>query len=122
MNKRHFRSQPNCTLSLIFFNSFYILRSLNYHQVDTKLRSIVSSYKWIVLFFLVYGKPLPRLQSLYTGKTQYRNLKQISPEKEMRGLSTNFHIQVSVSYLYIPTNGLPIILLQEIMWTDPENK
>jgi hypothetical protein len=44
--------------------------------------------------------------------------KQIFPEKEVRGLSPNFHIHVSVSDLYIPTIGLPI-LLQENMWTDP---
>jgi hypothetical protein len=40
-------------------------------------------------------------------------LKQIIPEKEYRGLSPNFHIHVSVSDLYIPTIGLPI-LLEEI--------
>ncbi len=40
------------------------------------------------------------------------NLKQIFPEKEYRGLSPNF-FHVSVSELYIPTMGLPI-LLQEI--------
>jgi hypothetical protein len=42
-------------------------------------------------------------------------------EKELRGLSPNFHIHVSVSDLYIPTIGLPIILLQENMWTDSGN-
>jgi hypothetical protein len=40
-------------------------------------------------------------------------LKQIFPEKEYRGLSPNFHIHVSVSELYIPTMGLPV-LLEEI--------
>ncbi len=39
--------------------------------------------------------------------------KQIFPEKENRGLSPNFHIHVSVSDLYIPTIGVPI-LLEEI--------
>jgi hypothetical protein len=39
--------------------------------------------------------------------------KQIFPEKEYRGLSLNFHIHASVSDLYIPTIGLPI-LLEEI--------
>jgi hypothetical protein len=39
---------------------------------------------------------------------------------ELRGLSPNFHIQ-TVSNLYIPTIGLPI-LLQENMWTDPGNR
>ncbi len=42
------------------------------------------------------------------------------PEKELCGLSPNIHIHVSVSDLYIPTIGLPI-LLQENMWTDPGN-
>jgi hypothetical protein len=36
-----------------------------------------------------------------------------SREKEYRGLSPNFHIHVSVSELYIPTMGLPV-LLEEI--------
>jgi hypothetical protein len=39
---------------------------------------------------------------------------------ELCGLSPNFHIHVSASDLYIPTIELPI-LLQENMWTDPEN-
>jgi hypothetical protein len=41
------------------------------------------------------------------------NFKQIFPEKEYRGLSPNFHFHVSVSELYIPTMGLPV-LLEEI--------
>jgi hypothetical protein len=41
-------------------------------------------------------------------------------EKELLGLSPNFHINVSVSDLYIPTIGLPI-LLKENMWIDPGN-
>jgi hypothetical protein len=46
------------------------------------------------------------------------NAKQIFPEKELRGLSPSFHSHVSVSDLYIPTIGLPI-LLQENMWINP---
>ncbi len=38
------------------------------------------------------------------------NLKQIFPEKELRGLSPNFHIHVFVSDLYIPTILLPNLL------------
>ncbi len=41
------------------------------------------------------------------------NWKQIFPGKEYRGLSPNFHIHVSVSEVYIPTMGLPV-LLEEI--------
>ncbi len=45
------------------------------------------------------------------------NSKQIFPEKELGGHSPNYHIQVSMSDLYITRTGLSI-LLQENMWTD----
>jgi hypothetical protein len=35
--------------------------------------------------------------------------KQIFPEKEYWGISPNFHIHASVSDLYIPSIGLPIL-------------
>jgi hypothetical protein len=41
------------------------------------------------------------------------NSKQIFPEKELWGLSPNFHIHVSESDLYIPMIGAPT-LMQEI--------
>ncbi len=44
---------------------------------------------------------------------QAENSKQLFPEKELGGHSPNFHIQVSVSDLYIPKIDQPI-LLQEI--------
>ncbi len=49
-------------------------------------------------------------------RTNTENLKQIFPEKELRGHSPNFLIHVSVSDLYI-TVGLPI-LLQEIQYVE----
>jgi hypothetical protein len=48
------------------------------------------------------------------------NSKQIFPEKELRGLSPNFHFHVSVSVFYFPTINL-LILLQENIWTNPGN-
>jgi hypothetical protein len=48
------------------------------------------------------------------------NSKQIFPEKELRGLSPNFHINVSVIDLYIPTIILPSAAGN--MWTDPGNR
>ncbi len=48
------------------------------------------------------------------------NSKQIFPEKELCGLSPNFHIHVSVSEFYDPRIGLPI-LLQKNICTDPGN-
>jgi hypothetical protein len=58
--------------------------------------------------FAVYSITSPLLQRQNT-----EILKQIFPVKEYRGLSPNFHIHASVSDLYIPTIGLPI-LLEEI--------
>ncbi len=49
-----------------------------------------------------------------------KNSKQIIPEKELCGISTNFHIHVSVSDSYIPKIGLPA-LQQEIIWPNPGN-
>ncbi len=45
--------------------------------------------------------------------TLQRNRTYVHPEKKLHGLSPNFHIHVSVSdYMYIPTSGPPIFLLQ----------
>jgi hypothetical protein len=44
------------------------------------------------------------------------NSKQIFPEKELRGHNPNSYIHVSVSDLYIPMIGLPILLLEN-RWT-----
>ncbi len=41
------------------------------------------------------------------------SLKEIFPEVGLRGLSPNFHIHVSVSDLYIPMIGLPILLQEQ---------
>jgi hypothetical protein len=51
--------------------------------------------------------------SVCTAKKNTKISKQIFPKKEYRGLSPNFHIHASMSDLYIPTVGLPI-LLEEI--------
>jgi hypothetical protein len=71
--------------------------------------SLFTYYK----FFAIMGiKKTPSLFStLQRQNTEI--LKQIFPEKEYRGLNPNFHIRASVSDLYIPTIGLPI-LLEEI--------
>ncbi len=59
------------------------------------------------------GWRLPHLAG-YTLQRQNTEIsKQVFSEKEYRGLSPNFHIHASVSDLYIPTIGLPI-LLEEI--------
>ncbi len=56
----------------------------------------------------------------YTAKTQYQKFETNVPKKELCSLSPNFHIHVFVSDLYVPMIGL-LIVLQKIMWTDPEN-
>jgi hypothetical protein len=78
--------------------------------------SIESPY---ALVFFLSGWPSRYIfgtgQGLYkcTAMNNAENSKQIFPEKELRGHNPNFHIQVSVSDLYIPMIDLPI-LLQEI--------
>jgi len=65
---------------------------------------------------MMCNQPWHPISTLQRHNTE--NSKQIFPEKELRSHSPNVHIHVSVSDLYIPTIGLPI-LLQENMWTDP---
>ncbi len=54
------------------------------------------------------------MQIYLFATNKFSHCKEISiyvfPEKELRGLSPNFHIHVSVSDLYIPTIGPPIFL------------
>ncbi len=49
-----------------------------------------------------------------------KNLIYVIPEKELRGLSPNSYIHVSLSDLYIPRIG-PHIWLQQYRQTDPGN-
>jgi hypothetical protein len=50
------------------------------------------------------------------------NTKQIFPEKELRGLSPNFHIHVSVSDLHIYSHKRSAYsAVGKYMWTDPGN-
>jgi hypothetical protein len=65
----------------------------------------------------VIGFPVPcrddvTNQTLPGGPQRHNteNSKQIFPEKELRGLSPNAYIHVSVSDLYIPAISLPILL------------
>ncbi len=57
----------------------------------------------------------------YTVDLHYNeNSIYVFPEKDLRGLSPNFHIHVSVGDLYIPRIG-PHIFLQQNRQTDPGN-
>jgi hypothetical protein len=91
------RSQDSA-FSLPSFSSFAHLSEPFFPSILTILQSELS-------FLFLTNTALQRQNA--------ENLKQIFPEKEYRGLSPNFHIQVSVSELYIPTLGLPF-LLEEI--------
>jgi hypothetical protein len=59
-----------------------------------------------------------KFKTTHCKDTLQKLLKRIFPEKELRSPSPYLDVHVSVSNLYIPTIGLPI-LLQENMWTDP---
>ena len=73
-----------------------------------RLRKVVGWY------FLLYTYNADAIKILTTLQRQNPEIsKQVFPEKEYWGLSPNFHIHASVSDLYIPTIGLPI-LLEEI--------
>ncbi len=92
--QKHYNSVLEITVSFLRIHKreqdIYIY---DFHSVET------------ARFFLIFISALQRQNA--------KNLKQIFPEKEYRGLSPNFHIQVSVSELYISTLGLPF-LLEEI--------
>ncbi len=45
---------------------------------------------------------------------KYQKFETNIPRKELRGLSPNTYIHVSVSYCYIPTIGLPILLQKKV--------
>jgi hypothetical protein len=57
-------------------------------------------------------------QAVHRHRTE--NLKQIFPEMKLWGLVPNSYIHVSVSDLYIPIIGMPI-LMQQYRWTDRGN-
>ncbi len=72
-----------------------------------------------ILFLICdYPPSTSRLSALQRHNTE--NSKQMVQEKELRGFSPNSYIHVSVSDLYIPLIGLPI-LLQENRWTERGN-
>jgi hypothetical protein len=73
----------------------------------------------IPLYFFTFSSlSLSTLFSLFSAYTVnlclYReeNPIYVLPEKKLRGLSSNFHIHVSVSDLYVPTISLPNFLQQ----------
>jgi hypothetical protein len=54
-------------------------------------------------------------------RTNTENLKQIFPEKELRGHSPYFHINVSVSDLNMYSHDRSAYSAVGNMWTDPRN-
>jgi hypothetical protein len=104
---------------------FKVIKDSNLHQKWLKFR--LKHYFWNLLkiSFLSYlitfpfksrflgeismGRLLPApFLCLTVQRHNIENLKQIFPEKELRGYSPNSYIHVSVSDLYIPLIGLPI--------------
>jgi hypothetical protein len=89
----------------------------------TELHKFLNSSASVVIFlaatFFVCQLVCTSHTTLQKHNNEYSN--KILPEKGLRGHSNpNFYIHVSVSDLYIPTIGRPI-LLQENRWTDPGN-
>ncbi len=69
-----------------------------------KLLEILSVHS-NMLFYLLPGDAYASSNTLPTLQRYNTETEQIFPEKELRGLSPNFHVYVSVSDLYIPTIG-----------------
>jgi hypothetical protein len=78
------------------------------HSKENREGTEYCTFIWIHCKVTVEKGKLTALQ-----RQNAENWKQIFSEKEYRGLSPNFHIHVSVSELYFPTMGLPV-LLEEI--------
>ncbi len=74
-------------------------------------------YQGQIIYPLINFKGIvsPDTQLCTLQRDNTENLKQIFPGKELLGCSPNSYIHVSVSDLYIPLIGLPI-LLQENRW------
>jgi hypothetical protein len=97
----------------LFADAWYLVDTVLHLAKDQLMVSIIRMRRLLIADNLFV--PNAALQRHNT-----ENSKQIFPEKKLCGLSPYFHIHVSVSDLYIPWIGLPV-LLQENMWTDPGN-
>jgi hypothetical protein len=98
-----------------------------YQNEHARFQRFISSDCSFILYFGLCQKYLSKgivHENIYSGiyptlphckDTIPKNLKQIFPEKELCGLSANFHIHVSVSDLYIPMIGLPILLQESLI-------
>jgi hypothetical protein len=88
--------------------------ALNQDSLHTKYWSAASQHHILSIFILFFtyilGQSIGRsiVKRFWTQCT--KNSKQIFPEMKLRGLVPNFYIHISVSDLYIPMIGLPILL------------
>ncbi len=90
------------------------------HSIERKMRSILRTVCLFIKAHILQSQTsynLPARERDELQRQNTKNLKQIFPEKELRGYSPSSQIQDSVSDLYIPLIGLPI-LLQENRWTE----
>jgi hypothetical protein len=143
-SKCHFQNFVSSFLCFFVFSTsipdfFHILQIIIYppHSVNWSFYSffsvrllanatskILSPASYAFCFFNFCPRRFPYSSNyhhlLYTAKRLYRKFETYIPRKETGGLGPNSYIHVSVSNLYIPLIGLPIVL-QENMWTDPGN-
>ncbi len=89
---------------MLYFLFTYSCNTILSHKLECRCQADATEYR----------------DTYRTEETVYRNSKHILPEMKLRSLCPNSYIHVSVSDLYIPTIGLPI-LLQENRWTDGGN-
>jgi hypothetical protein len=84
-------------------------RSSYYDETDMQLRYCVNLVETFKLIFVQL-----------TAKTQYRKFETNIPREGAARMKSQIYINVSVSDLYIPLIGLPI-LLQENKWAERGN-
>jgi hypothetical protein len=81
---------------------------------------IYISFDHLPLSQLIYHYAQTLLPVYTLQRHNNENSKQIFPGKELRGYSPNSYIHVSVSDLYIPLIGLPV-LLKDNRWAERGN-
>jgi hypothetical protein len=100
-----------------------------YHHIDSEFRHASKSFEGVLyqnnlyrktMFFREKGSRTMGFDGISFSLNCNENPIYVFPEKELRGLSPNFHIHVSVSDLYIPRIG-PRIFRQQKRQTDSGN-
>jgi hypothetical protein len=109
-------SSPECYI--VYSPTIYVSLLNNTHLKVHKHENLLAPIFDFQLFYSTSNKGVPIIPVTLQGT---ENPIYVFPEKELRGLSPNSYIHVSVSDLYIHHRISPHIWLQQKRHTDPEN-